>query len=97
MAIYKTGSKGTGVTELQKSLNNSGYGLATDGIYGPKTAAAVKDYQTKNNLTVDGIAGNQTLSSLGGTMPTVVGGTAPKLDLANEYSYLNNLISKGGK
>jgi hypothetical protein len=44
VAIYKTGSKGTGVTELQKSLNNSGYGLATDGIYGPKTAAA---YQSK--------------------------------------------------
>ena len=39
------GSKGSDVTELQKLLNQNGYSLDTDGIYGSTTLAAVKDYQ----------------------------------------------------
>ena len=37
-----------------------------DGSYGNETVAAVKKYQQKNNLTVDGYAGKQTLTSLYG-------------------------------
>ena len=58
------GSKGSDVTELQKLLNQNGYTLDTDGIYGSKTLAAVKDYQQKNNLAVDGIVGNNTWGAL---------------------------------
>ena len=58
------GSKGSDVTELQKLLNQNGYSLDTDGIYGTKTQAAVKDYQQKNNLSVDGIVGSQTWGAL---------------------------------
>ena len=67
MASYTTlrvGSKGNDVTELQKKLNAQGYGLAEDGIYGQKTKAAVRDYQSKNGLSIDGIAGNDTLGKL---------------------------------
>ena len=67
MATYKQigyGSKGSDVTELQKLLNSNGYSLKTDGIYGANTQAAVKDYQKKNNLSVDGIAGDQTWGAL---------------------------------
>jgi peptidoglycan hydrolase-like protein with peptidoglycan-binding domain len=67
MATYKQvsyGSKGSDVTELQKLLNQNGYTLDTDGIYGSKTQAAVKDYQKKNNLAVDGIVGNNTWGAL---------------------------------
>ena len=61
------GSQGSDVTELQKLLNSNGYNLQEDGIYGSKTQAAVKDYQTKNNLSVDGIVGNETWGALTGS------------------------------
>lgn len=58
------GSQGSDVTELQKLLNGSGYQLDEDGIFGEKTQSAVKDYQRKNNLTVDGIVGANTWDAL---------------------------------
>lgn len=61
------GSSGEDVKKLQTALNNSGYGLAVDGIYGAKTQAAVRDYQSKNGLSADGIAGAQTQGKLYGT------------------------------
>ena len=69
MAVTKTnnlrqGSKGTDVSEVQKLLNQNGYSLDVDGSYGPKTAAAVKDYQKKNGLAVDGIVGTNTYGAL---------------------------------
>lgn len=67
MATYNQvsyGSKGSDVTELQKLLNNNGYNLDVDGSFGSKTQAAVRDYQKKNNLSVDGIVGNNTWGAL---------------------------------
>ena len=67
MATYKEigyGSQGSDVTELQKLLNNNGYNLEVDGVYGNNTQAAVKDYQQKNNLAVDGIVGENTWGAL---------------------------------
>lgn len=61
------GSQGDEVKKLQESLNAQGYGLSVDGIYGSKTQQAVKDYQSKNSLAVDGIAGTNTLGKLYGT------------------------------
>lgn len=61
------GSKGDDVKNLQSTLNAKGYSLDVDGSYGPKTQAAVKDYQSKNNLAVDGVVGNQTWTSLLGS------------------------------
>ena len=58
------GSQGSDVTELQKLLNNNGYNLTVDGIFGDKTQSAVQDYQNKNNLVVDGVAGDETWGSL---------------------------------
>lgn len=60
----KTGSRGSDVSELQSTLNNLGYGLSVDGIFGSKTAAAVRDYQANNGLSVDGIVGTNTWNSL---------------------------------
>ena len=74
------GSRGSDVTELQKLLNNNGYGLDVDGVYGAKTQAAVKDYQQKNNLAVDGIVGNNTWGALtkASTPTTPTTPTAPE-------------------
>lgn len=66
MALLKNGSRGDEVLELQKRLNQNGYNLTEDGIYGQNTANAVRDYQKKNGLSVDGIYGDQTRASLVG-------------------------------
>lgn len=58
------GSSGEEVKKLQKSLNEKGYSLAVDGVFGNKTRDAVKDYQQKNGLSVDGIVGGKTWGSL---------------------------------
>lgn len=65
MTTIKKGSKGEEVKTLQNALNKYGYGLVADGIFGVKTEAAVMDYQRKHRLSVDGVAGAKTWSSLG--------------------------------
>lgn len=63
---YKYGSRGDAVKEIQSRLKRWGYyNGAVDGIYGYQTYTAIKYFQRKNGLTVDGIAGNQTLAALG--------------------------------
>ena len=57
--VLKLGSKGNEVKLLQEKLN-----LKADGIFGPLTEEAVKDFQRSNGLEVDGIVGNNTLSKL---------------------------------
>lgn len=55
----KSGSSGTNAKTLQKDLNYVGnYGLAEDGKFGTKSVTALKDWQKKNGLKVDGIYGN---------------------------------------
>ena len=55
----------TSTKDIQIMLNKvGGYGLATDGVYGAKTTAAVIDFQKKNGLTQDGIVGNNTITAL---------------------------------
>ncbi len=58
------GVSGSEVTAMQKALNLLGYNLKEDGKFGTGTKAAVKDFQKTHGLTVDGVAGNQTLKLL---------------------------------
>ncbi len=58
------GSTGSSVSALQEKLNENGYDLAVDGVFGAQTQKAVKDYQKKKKLQVDGIAGTETWGSL---------------------------------
>ena len=65
-ALSKYGSQGDEVKQIQQKLKNWGYyNGSIDGIYGSKTLEAVKYFQRKNGLTVDGIAGDKTLAALG--------------------------------
>lgn len=57
--VLKLGSRGNEVKALQEKLN-----LKADGIFGPLTEEAVKDFQRSNGLEVDGIVGANTLSKL---------------------------------
>jgi len=65
-SLSKYGSRGEEVKKIQTKLKNWGYyNGGIDGIYGSKTFEAVKKFQRKNGLTVDGIAGKNTLNALG--------------------------------
>lgn len=59
------GDFGADVVYLQQRLISKGYGVgAVDGKFGNKTLEAVKAFQAENNLTVDGIVGNNTWNTL---------------------------------
>jgi N-acetylmuramoyl-L-alanine amidase len=53
--LIKRGTKGNYVKMVQKRV-----GVKDDGIFGPKTEAAVKAFQRKNGLQQDGIVGQKT-------------------------------------
>lgn len=60
------GSRGAEVVTLQQTLNTQGYWCGSaDGIFGPKTYAAVIKFQKVKGLAVDGIVGPQTRAALG--------------------------------
>jgi cell wall-associated NlpC family hydrolase len=63
----KNGSKGAYVKTLQIALNDHGADpkLDPDGDFGNKTEKAVRAFQEKNGLGVDGVAGKNTYKALG--------------------------------
>jgi peptidoglycan hydrolase-like protein with peptidoglycan-binding domain len=81
------GATGAAVQTLQTRLNVWGANppLTVDGDFGPATLAAVKAFQTEQNLTVDGIVGPQTWAALNkdpGTYPAPTGLAAGAVSLA---------------
>ena len=71
----KKGARGKRVRQLHRAL-----GIPADGIFGKGTRRAVKRYQRRRGLTVDGIAGPQTLASLGvGSRSASRGGKARRV------------------
>ena len=68
----RLGSTGPAVEHVQRQLNKKGARLAVDGIFGPKTHAAVVHFQKVHGLAQDGVCGAQTLKKLdarGGQQP----------------------------
>lgn len=59
MEIYKKGSRGEVVKQIQKALN-----LLPDGIYGVLTEERVKEFQREHGLKADGVVGPATLAKL---------------------------------
>ena len=57
--LYTIGSEGDDILDLQALL-----GVNESGVYDDATKNAVTQYQTQNGLTVDGVVGDETLSSL---------------------------------
>ena len=71
--LYKKGSSGATVTEIQTRLKAWGYYTGSvDGTYGSQTEKAVRYFQQSNGLSVDGQAGSETLAALG--LPADSGG-----------------------
>jgi lysozyme len=64
--ILRRGERGNAVAELQRKLvERKHYTGRIDGIFGYGTEAAVTEFQRANRLTVDGVAGPETLKALG--------------------------------
>ena len=77
MALLARGSTGPAVSELQGMLNSVGYSVASDGIYGPATEAAVRGFQTASGLTPDGLYGPQTQNALSSLVLSQSGALRP--------------------
>lgn len=63
-ASVQRGDSGPLVTEVQTILSGFSYTVAVDGKFGSQTERAVRSWQKSNGLTIDGIVGNETLTSL---------------------------------
>ena len=65
LPMLKNGSEGASVKALQILLNGYGYNCGTaDGIFGKKTEAAVRKFQSAKKIESDGIVGKNTWTKL---------------------------------
>ncbi|MEO0624731.1 MAG: peptidoglycan-binding protein [Pseudomonadota bacterium] len=62
--VLRRGSRGASVASLQEALSAKGFSLAIDGDFGPATELAVKQFQQRKRLEVDGIVGPATWGEL---------------------------------
>lgn len=68
-AVVKYGSSGSTVRTIQTKLKRWGYYTgAVDGIFGSNTRKAVRLFQSRNGLVVDGIVGTKTANAMGVTL-----------------------------
>jgi cell wall-associated NlpC family hydrolase len=81
------GSSGSVTVALQRRL-----GVAADGEYGPITRAAVRQYQAAHGLVVDGVAGPQTLGSIGLPTTVTLGEDAPAASAGSVISAMRSQI-----
>lgn len=90
-ALSKYGSRGEEVRQIQTKLKRWGYYNGNiDGIYGTQTLNAVKYFQRKNGLTVDGIAGSKTLAAMG--IMTSSNSSGSSANNSNDLNLLARLI-----
>src|SRR5204862_264478 len=64
--LLRQGATGEAVRDLQSRLGAAGHDSSADrqGVYGPATEAAVRSFQERRGLRVDGICGPQTWGSV---------------------------------
>jgi murein L,D-transpeptidase YcbB/YkuD len=64
LPILGFGSSGVSVKVLQRLLLSNGYAVRVDGVFGALTESAVKAFQNRRNLGVDGVVGSRTWREL---------------------------------
>ena len=62
--VVKSGSNGHPIKTLQYLLRARGHSVVVDGVFGPKSRAAVKAFQASHGLAADGIVGPMTWAAL---------------------------------
>lgn len=60
----RRGATGESVHHLQVLLRGCGYRLTVDGVFGPTTDRAVRTFQQRHHLAVDGVVGAKTWKTL---------------------------------
>lgn len=65
MRMLEYGASGSLVRQLQQALVEVGYDIDVDGDFGAATRNAVRDFQSNNDLDVDGVVGPNTWAALG--------------------------------
>ena len=84
--VLEVGSSGTNVVKVQKKLIQFGYlDGSADGRYGEKTRDAVKWFQRRNGLSVDGRVGPATAAALGVTLSASSSSSARSAVSADQY------------
>lgn len=92
-ALSRYGSRGEEVRQIQTKLKRWGYLKGNvDGIYGTQTLEAVKYFQRKNGLTVDGIAGPATLKAMGIMTSSGSSGGSSSSTNSNDLNLLTRII-----
>ncbi|MBU3159897.1 spore cortex-lytic enzyme [Clostridium frigoris] len=82
--VYKYGSRGEQVKQIQTKLKKWGYYKGSvDGIYGYNTYLSVKSFQKSNGLKADGMTGNSTLAAIGLPTSTSTSGSASSKNVTN--------------
>lgn len=76
-ATLRYGMRGSEVSALQRALAAAGHALTADGVFGHQTRLAVRAYQGRNGLKVDGVAGAMTLARLFGQPGTDTDASQP--------------------
>lgn len=74
-STLRLGSNGSLTRYLQRMLNELGYTLELDGIFGQSTYEAVLDFQNKHNLDADGVVGSGTWREMFSEYQVDVSGT----------------------
>ena len=89
-AVLEVGSKGSDVQKVQKRLIQYGYLDGTaDGRYGDATRKAVRLFQKRNGLEIDGKVGEKTAAALGVTLSKKSGSSAAKAASASSAEYVS--------
>jgi hypothetical protein len=87
MKALRIGSRGKDVERWQQFLLGQGFEIGlVDGVFGPMTEEATRDFQRSQRLEVDGVVGNQTLGAamvLG--LPVVASSERPSVPTSVNY------------
>lgn len=95
--MLRSGSRGTAVTELQQWLADNGFDPGPiDGIFGPKTLAAVKAFQTEAGISVDGIVGPQTTGAMDSWAPATTTEPTPTTTTQPAPTPTSGTVDAGG-
>lgn len=98
--LLSQGSKGNDVSAIQQALKSYGfYGGVVDGLFGPKTAEAVKNFQNMTGIKVDSIVGPQTHGKIQewGANPGLAMKNDPIVqELAKNNPSVQNILNSGG-
>ena len=94
--ILRIGSAGSDVVALQDILRARGHDPgASDGVFGRRTAAAVRAFQAARGLDADGIVGPQTRAELADDPPATERRRVPKVQTPLSETGLVNILAWG--